>query len=236
MSAISKPARARRRRPRPAAPRADDPRVVRSRAAVVDAARTLFLRQGYAGTTMEQIAAAARLTKRTVYNNYGDKDALFRQIVADVLAYAEAFARGLHEEFTAGVTAANLRPTLDDLARRLALGIVRPEVIALRRLLIGEARAFPRLGAEYFDRAPGQVLDALASGFAQLGRRRLLRIGNPRRAAAHFAYLVAGEPLDRAMLVGTVPPKAAIIAGARDGVETFVARYGRATGDGKRET
>ena len=225
MSAISKPTRSSRHRPRAASPRAEDPRVVRSRAAVVDAARTLFLRQGYAGTTMEQIAAAARLTKRTVYNNYGDKDALFRRVVADVLAYAEAFARGLHEEFTAGVTAANLRATLDDLARRLALGIVRPEVIALRRLLIGEARAFPRLGAEYFDRAPGQVLDALASRFAQLDRRRLLRIDNPRRAAAHFAYLVAGEPLDRAMLVGTVPPKAAIIAGARDGVETFVARY-----------
>jgi len=225
MSAISKPTRSSRHRPRAASPRAEDPRVVRSRAAVVDAARTLFLRQGYAGTTMEQIAAAARLTKRTVYNNYGDKDALFRHVVADVLAYAEAFARGLHEEFTAGVTAANLRATLDDLARRLALGIVRPEVIALRRLLIGEARAFPRLGAEYFDRAPGQVLDALASRFAQLDRRRLLRIDNPRRAAAHFAYLVAGEPLDRAMLVGTVPPKAAIIAGARDGVETFVARY-----------
>ena len=226
MSAISKPTRSSRHRPRAASPRAEDPRVVRSRAAVVDAARTLFLRQGYAGTTMEQIAAAARLTKRTVYNNYGDKDALFRQVVADVLAYAEAFARGLHEEFTAGVTAANLRATLDDLARRLALGIVRPEVIALRRLLIGEARAFPRLGAEYFDRAPGQVLDALASGFAQLDRRRLLRIDNPRRAAAHFAYLVAGEPLDRAMLVGALPSDEHVIACARDGVETFLARYG----------
>ncbi|HEY5414619.1 MAG TPA: TetR/AcrR family transcriptional regulator [Gemmatimonadaceae bacterium] len=225
MSAISK-GRVRRTRSRAAVPRSDDPRVVRSRAAVVDAARTLFLRHGYAGTTMEEIAAAAGLTKRTVYNNYGDKDALFRQIVADVLAYAEAFARGLHEEFTVGVTATNLRATLDDLARRLALGIVRPEVIALRRLLIREARAFPSLGAEYFDRAPGQVLDALASGFAQLGRRGLLRIGNPRRTAAQFAYLVAGEPLDRAMLVGTIPSKAAIIAGARDGVETFVARYG----------
>ena len=227
MSAISNDARTRRQAgSRTAAPRADDPRVVRSRAAVVDAARTLFLRKGYAGTTMEEIAALAGLTKRTVYNNYGDKDALFRQIVADVLAYAEAFARGLHEEFTVGVTAANLRATLDDLARRLALGIVRPEVIALRRLLIGEARAFPGLGAEYFDRAPGQVLDALASGFAQLRRRGLLRVRDARRAAAQFAYLVAGEPLDRAMLVGTIPTKAAVIAAARDGVETFVARYG----------
>jgi len=227
MSAISKNARPRRQAgSRAAAPRASDPRVVRSRAAVVNAARTLFLRQGYAGTTMEEIAALAGLTKRTVYNNYGDKDALFREVVADVLAYAEAFARGLHEEFTVGVTAANVRATLDDLGCRLALGIVRPEVVALRRLLIGEARAFPALGAEYFDRAPGQVIEALASGFAHLGRRGLLRVADARRAAAQFAYLVAGEPLDRAMVVGTIPPNEQVVECAREGVQTFLTRYG----------
>jgi TetR/AcrR family transcriptional regulator, mexJK operon transcriptional repressor len=227
MSATSKNAQRRRQvRSRTAGPRANDPRVVRSRAAVVDAARTLFLRNGYAGTTMEEIAALAGLTKRTVYNNYGDKDALFREVVADVLAYAESFARGLHEEFTVGVTAANLRATLDDLGRRLALGIVRLEVVALRRLLIGEARAFPALGAEYFERAPGQVIEALASGFEHLGRRGLLRLPDARRAAAQFAYLVAGESLDRAMLVGTIPPKEQVVECAREGVETFLIRYG----------
>jgi TetR/AcrR family transcriptional repressor of mexJK operon len=208
-----------------AGPREDDPRVLRTRAAVVDAARTLFLRQGYAGTTMEEIATAAGLSKRTVYNNYPDKRALFTQIVTDVIAFAEAFARGLHEEFAVGVTAANLRATLDDLGRRLALGIARPEVITLRRMLIGEAREFPTLAAEYFDRAPGQVIEALAAGFRRLQQDGLLRPADPRRAAAQFAYLVAGEALDRAMMVGTVPPKTQVIGGAKEGVETFMARY-----------
>jgi TetR/AcrR family transcriptional repressor of mexJK operon len=197
---------------------------------VVEAARTLFLRQGYAGTTMEEIAALAGLTKRTVYNNYGDKDALFIQIVVDVTAFAEEFARGLREEFTAGMSAATLPAILDDLGRRLALGIVRPEVVALRRLLIGEARAFPALAREYFDRAPGQVIEALASGFERLGKAGLLRVPDPRRAASQFAYLVAGEPLDRSMLIGTTPSRQHIIAGAREGVLTFLARYGAATG------
>ena len=230
---VKQTARRRRRARRSAGPRADDPRVVRSRAAVVEAARELFLRQGYAGTTMEEIAALAGLTKRTLYNNYADKGALFTGIVTEVMAYAETFARGLHEEFTVGVTAANLHPTLDDLGRRLALGIMRPEVIALRRLLIGEAREFPALGAKYFERAPGQVLAALASGFAHLGQIGLLRVVDARLAAAQFAYLVVGEPLDRAMLVGTVPPREHVIAGAREGVETFLARYG-VTRDGRR--
>ena len=225
MSAIaSHPAPRRRGGRRPAGPRPDDPRVVRSRAAVLEAARSLFLRQGYAGTTMEEIAAAAGLTKRTVYNNYADKEALFTRIVTEVTAYAEVFARGLRPEF-AGITRATLRPTLEDLAHRMALGIVRPEVIALRRLLIGEAREFPDLARGYFDRAPGQVLDALASGFARLGRAGLLRVSNARVAAAQFAYLVAGPPLDRAMLVGTVPSRKDVIACAREGVQTFLARY-----------
>ena len=98
MSKVSKQPAGRR----PAAPRPDDPRVVRTQAAVVAAARTLFLRQGYAGTTMAEIAALAGLTKRTVYNNYADKDALFTQIVGEVMAYAETFARGLREELGAG--------------------------------------------------------------------------------------------------------------------------------------
>jgi TetR/AcrR family transcriptional repressor of mexJK operon len=235
MSAISGRPRSKKRRPF-TAPRADDPRVVRTRAAVVDAARTLFLRKGYAGTTMEEIAAAAGLTKRTVYNNYGGKEALFTQIVADVIAYAEEFARGLHEAFTVSITAANLRTELDDLGRRLALGIVRAEVVALRRLLIGEAREFPALAEEYFDRAPGQVIDALASGFRHLGRVGLLRVTDARRAAAQFAYLVAGEPLDRAMLVGKVPPREQVVAGAKAGVETFLARYGVARPPRARKT
>jgi TetR/AcrR family transcriptional repressor of mexJK operon len=165
-----------------------------------------------------------------VYNHYADKDALFTQVVEDVITYAEAFARGLRQEFTAEITAANLRATLDDLGRRVALAIVRPEVVALRRLLIGEARAFPALARNYFDRAPGQVIEALASGFEQLGRAGLLGVPDAPRAAAQFAYLVAGEPLDRAILAGTIPPREHVIACAREGVETFLARYAATRG------
>jgi hypothetical protein len=53
-------------------------------------------------------------------------------------------------------------------------------------------------------------------------------VKDARYAAAQFAYLVAGEPLDRAVLVGTLPPKEQVMACAREGVETFLARYGAA--------
>jgi TetR/AcrR family transcriptional regulator, mexJK operon transcriptional repressor len=210
-------------------PRRADPRVQRSRAALVDAARSLFLRHGYAGTTMDEIAALAGLTKRTVYNNYGDKDALFREVIVDTIAVAEAFVRDMRDVF-AGATAAGLPAALAAFGRSLALGIVRSEVVAIRRLLIGEARGFPDLAAQYFDRAPGQVIETLAGRFAKLGQAGLLGIDDPRRAAAQFAYLVAGAPLDRAVLTGAVPPEREIVATARAGVRTFLARYASAPG------
>jgi TetR/AcrR family transcriptional repressor of mexJK operon len=107
----------------------------------------------------------------------------------------------------------------------LALAILRPEVIALRRPLIGEARSFPEFAEKYFAAAPGLVLVALASGFEQLSDAGLLPATDTRRAAEQFAYLVVGAPLDRAILLGKIPAKEHIIACARDGVETFLARY-----------
>jgi AefR-like transcriptional repressor, C-terminal domain len=124
------------------------------------------------------------------------KDALFREIAADTIACAEAFVRDMRDTF-AGVTAAELPAALDAFGRSLALGIVRPEVVAIRRLLIGEVRGFPDLAAQYFDRAPGKVLETLAGRFAQLGQAGLLSIDDPRRAAAQFATGRRRAPLPR---------------------------------------
>lgn len=206
------------------ASRAEDPRVKRSRAAAMEAATSLFLKNGYTATTMDEVAEQAGLTKRTLYNNYADKEALFTEAVRDVIAFAEQFASGLDADFFDTV-AADPATTLNDLARRLALAIMRPPVIALRRLLISEAGAFPHLAREYFDRAPGTVLDVLTAGFGRIQDADRFRIDDPRLAAEQFAYLVVGAPLDRAILVGTIPPKQEVIATAEAGVSTFLARY-----------
>lgn len=215
-------------------PRSSDPRVLRSRAAAVNAAQLLFMQKGFVGTTMDEIAELAGLTKRTLYNNYADKSALFVEIVTNITSLAEEFAGDLRRGFVAEVTATNLQRELHGVGQRLARAILRPEVIALRRLLIGESRDFPTLAAGYFDRAPGQVIAALAHGFERMTNAGLLKMKNPQRAAGQFAYLVVGEMLDRAILLGTVPRKAEITTCAREGVETFLARYEARRAHGKR--
>src|SRR5690606_27615821 len=90
------------------------------------------------------------------------------------------------------------------------------------------ARAFPELTRTYYDHAPGQVILALRSWFAELTRAGVLRAAGTRSAAEQFAYLVAGGALDRAMLTGVMPSRRHVTMRAREGVETFLARYGPA--------
>jgi AcrR family transcriptional regulator len=61
-----------------------------TRRAVLDAARSLFGRNGYAQTSVEEIADAALVTKGAVYHHFANKEALFRAVYAEVEADAQA--------------------------------------------------------------------------------------------------------------------------------------------------
>src|SRR5580692_7296820 len=64
-------------------------RSARKRQAIMDAATTLFLRDGYRSTSMDQVAADAVVSKPTVYSHFEDKEQLFREIVLGVTANSE---------------------------------------------------------------------------------------------------------------------------------------------------
>ena len=59
----------------------DERRSTRKRAAILEAATTVFLSSGYLGTSMDEIAALARVSKQTVYKHFADKERLFSEIV-----------------------------------------------------------------------------------------------------------------------------------------------------------
>jgi NAD(P)-dependent dehydrogenase (short-subunit alcohol dehydrogenase family) len=59
----------------------DETRSSRKRRAILDAAATVFLRNGYVGASMDEIAALAAVSKQTVYKHFADKERLFSEIV-----------------------------------------------------------------------------------------------------------------------------------------------------------
>ena len=204
----------------------EDPRITRSRALIMAAAERVFLQRGFPGTSVDDIAAEAGVSKRTVYNVFTDKEQLFRAILGDAIGTAERYAG---EVAATTAAAEDLDLALGELAGELAASVLGGRVVPLRRLLIGEASRFPEFALEYYDRAPGRVMTAVASAMQRLAERGLLRIDEPELAAEHFAFLAIGSSLDRALFDPTADGDpagvVAAVARAERGAATFLRAY-----------
>jgi TetR/AcrR family transcriptional regulator, mexJK operon transcriptional repressor len=193
------------------------------RRSIIDAATRLFLEQGYQGTSMDEVAAAAAVSKQTVYKQFHDKERLFSDIVLAITERADAIAGGLRVRLG---EIQELKPDLVSIAIAYATGVVDPDVIRLRRLVIAEAVRFPELAAAYYIQAPQRGLAAVAEGLGSLVDRGLLAIDDLELAAAHFAYLVLGPLIDQALFLageGISPEQIERYAVA--GVESFLRSY-----------
>jgi TetR/AcrR family transcriptional regulator, mexJK operon transcriptional repressor len=203
----------------------DEPRSVRKRNEILEAATALFLRSGYLGTSMDEIAALARVSKQTVYKHFADKDSLFSAIVA---AAVDAAGNPVLDEVSALADSEDLAGDLRAFARGQLERVMQPRLMQLRRLVIGEANRFPDLGRAFYARGAGRTIAGLAPVFERLTARGLLRAHDPELAAAHFNWLVMAAPVNRAMLLGDdgIPTAAELDRYADAGVRAFLAAYG----------
>jgi TetR/AcrR family transcriptional repressor of mexJK operon len=215
-------------RGRAAGPPAED-RSTRKRRVVLEAATALFLRHGYLGTSMDQVAAYAGVSKPTVYKFFGDKEHLFSEIVLGTL---ERAAEPFHAELARLAETDHLDSELPRLARRYLATVMQPPVLQLRRLVIGASHQLPGLAEEYYERAPERTIRVLADTFARLADRGLLAVTDPPAAAAQFAFLVLGRALDKSLFCGDQPFSGAELAAQADsGATAFLAAYAAAPGE-----
>jgi AcrR family transcriptional regulator len=210
-------------------PSHDEPdldRSARRRAAILDAASRLFLEKGYAGTSMDEIAAVAGASKQTVYKHFDDKERLFSAIV---MATVNDAGDEVDEDIRRLADTADLEADLRALARRQLELVMQPRILQLRRLIIAEAGRFPELGRSFYERGQERTVAALAAAFERLAERGMLQLDDPDQAAAQFNWLIMARPINRAMLLGEDHPPTPDelernVVGA---VRTFLAAFGR---------
>ncbi len=203
-----------------------EPRASRKRRAILDAAGEIFLRNGYVGTSMDDIAAVAAVSKQTVYKHFTDKATLFHELITATVRDTDG-ALGPIVPVDAGPIDDELRA----FARHLLHGVMQPRVLQLRRLVIGEATRFPALGRAFHDLGLATMIDTLATSFARLADDGHLHVDDPRLAAEHFIWLVLSIPLNRAMLLGDDHGISTdeLDRYADAGVGAFLAAYARTT-------
>jgi len=149
-------------------------RAEQKRAAIVSAARETFLKEGFSAG-MDLIATKAGVSKVTVYNHFGSKEALFTAVIADALDAP------LGETLVAAIDrladSDDLHKALSDAAQAWVAGVRdNPDVLAMRNLVARELHRFPELGAAWQHQAPGRHHPAVAGALQQLVTKGRLAI------------------------------------------------------------
>jgi TetR/AcrR family transcriptional regulator of autoinduction and epiphytic fitness len=150
-----------------------------SREAIVEAAERLFLERGFGSVSMDELAEAAGLARRTLYNQFTSKEEIFREMLLKVSGQLEnAFPPGIE-------TQGDVEGVLLVVARVILELHKNPDYLGFLRMVIADARQFPWI-AEEFAAVMEPQTERLARYLAQQTAMGVLDCRNPTLAAHQF--------------------------------------------------
>ena len=203
-----------------AARRRGRPRDVDKRQAIIDAGWAEFLKNGVGGAKVERIAAAAGVSKVTIYAHFADKPALFEAAMRqrmDVIAALQ----------TPSLPASSLREALFNFGLGLMRFLASEEAIDFYNILSGELRRHPDLALRFYSNGPQKTLENLAGIIRAASEGGALRGCDPDRAAEELFGLWQGAS-NYTLALGMHDD--ALITGLPDrvarGIDVFLAVYG----------
>lgn len=203
-----------RPRGRPPLPASD---IALRKSRIIEAASRLFFAHGYADTTLESIGREAGVTKRTIYELIGDKDALFSA------ACNALRVRGPYFEFTIPVAGRSVREVLKDMGRRLIEHSLSDDLVALVRAVMIETTRCPEIVSDVLVGSKSLMIGALSEVFQDMAANGLIRPIDFDRAADLFFDTMVGARGFRAALGH--PPEHTDDTDLDERVELFVRGY-----------
>ncbi|WP_338698057.1 TetR/AcrR family transcriptional regulator [Streptomyces sp. Q6] len=198
------------------------------RQALLRGARTVFGREGYTRAGIDEIAAEAGVSTRTLYNHFGGKENLFREALLDSAAAVTAVHVAIAERHLSKVT--DVEKDLVAFAREW-MGRRGEHAAHMRlvRQIISEGTRLPAGVVEEWQRTgPRASVEAVRERLAELGARGLLAIDEDGSAeAARYLMLLVPGSVTVDTFFGVVPmPEAEVEARVESGVRTFLKLYG----------
>lgn len=163
---------------------------------LLEVALDMFLERGFDETTVEDIATAARMSKRTVYARYANKDELF---VAAVHRARERYTIPLEE--LQMQESDDLAATLKAVAMRRFENISAPVGQRMFRVLTTQAYRFPELTLSTFNEGAEPAFAHLTKVFARFEAKGEIEVEDHRKAAAAFLSMTLG-PAARIVATG----------------------------------
>lgn len=159
------------------------------RATILAIARTAFLHDGYAATSMSQIAAKVGGSKATLYNYFPSKKDLFFAVVE---TESNEVLRHLYD-VCIDEQPFDIHVALIQFGRRFVKMILSDDLIAFNRMVVAESVRFPEVGQAMYELGFKRGIDQLR-GLIQKGMDvKMFRKANPRQAAEFLLTMCAGH-------------------------------------------
>jgi len=193
------------------------------RCQIIEAGTTVFCRDGFIGASIDAVAAEAGVSRQTIYNQIGDKEKLFAEVVRGITERSSAVMVKTLATFPSKPR--DIEAELIDFAVRLTGNCMcDPDATALRKLIENEGQRYPELFETWREYGPGKNWPAIAARFARLSRDGDIDIDDPDLAARQFMALINADLPDYA-LGGPAPTDAELRKAATNAVKTFIRAY-----------
>ena len=201
-------------------------RTKRSQLKILAAAEDAFLDHGFLGTSMDAVADLAGVSKQTVYSNFGSKEALFLRVVNEMTGGA---ADTLSENEQVIDYPSSVREYFLEASEAQLTVVMTSRLMKLRRMVISEVERFPELGRELHRTGPQPSINKFSRAIDHYQKLNQLIACDPLMAAKRYNWLLMGEPVNSAMLLGDfgLPTKHEISAHAGECVDLFLRAYGK---------
>ncbi len=175
---------------------------------IIEAARQEFQANGYAATSIANVAQHACVSTKTLYRLIPTKAELFRSVVSERIG---RFELALERELS-GLDSLDAAEALERMLTAFAMLTLDPGPIAMTRLVIGECGGFPEIATAFYESAIKRTIDVMERALSRLCQRGLIAVDDPREATDMLRGMMVMEPQRAAMLGQSDPPGPAKIA------------------------
>lgn len=196
------------------------PKDLEKRARILQAAKAIFLKSGYHGTSMNQIAQEAGVTKLTVYNHFQDKVNLF------ICAITETCEETLCTKQFDLDTSADFYQTLSNVCSRALQIIYSPEALKLDHVLLELAAEQNPLALQFFEASHTRMENQLAEFFQKAAQLGFIQADDPIYQTELLLTLLLGVRHHKVLLGITAAPNAQELEQIiRDAIDLFLLKY-----------
>jgi TetR/AcrR family transcriptional regulator, mexJK operon transcriptional repressor len=187
---------------------------------ILGGAMTIFMREGFAATSMEQIAKEAGVSKGTLYNYFDSKQALFSTIIE------LECARIVGQVFDLDAISGPPGEVLMKLGMGFMMSILNPQAMSVYRSMIAESTRFPELGQLFMQSGPESGAQSLGRYLRRLANAGLLAVDDELMAAHQFIALCDAGLCNQAHLQVGQPTPEQLQARVASAVQVFLRAYG----------